>query len=76
MNKTASQELVTWFNGLPFSQKQEVLRFVYGDAYVETRLNEGLYCGPAPQMVKKGGLYAGPAPASMQTSSRCAYCGK
>lgn len=76
MSNTASGNLSKWFNELSLVEKREVLRFIYGDMYVETQLREGLYCGPAPEMIKKGGLYAGPAPSSMATSSRCRTCGK
>lgn len=75
MDKTASQTLKSWFDSLSPTEKREVLRFVYGDLYVERPLLEGVYCGPAPEMIKKGGLYAGPAPSSLQAvPNRCPTC--
>lgn len=76
MEKTASQQLSAWFSSLDEAEKKEVLRFVYADIYREVRLDEGLYCGPAPTMIKKGGLYAGPAPAPVGATGRCPTCGR
>lgn len=77
MSKTAPEILRDWFEGLSDEQKQEVLRFVYGSAYTRKALKEGTYCGPAPEMIKKGGLYTGPAPSGMQSSpSVCPGCGR
>jgi hypothetical protein len=64
-------ELTVWFAKLTEAEKKEVLKFVYGNALV----TEGLYCGPAPQMVPTTrGLHCGPAPTS--TTSRCSACGR
>jgi len=67
---TASDNLKKWFDDLPSSDKQEVVKFLYGGKVL---LQEGLYMGPRPGLVQKG-LFLGPAPSS--SPNICPTCGK
>lgn len=74
MSKVTNQ-LKEWFDGLNFAEKKEVLKYLYRKLYVEIDLVKGVYCGPAPDMIKEGcDLYCGPAPTISQNV--CPYCGK
>jgi hypothetical protein len=71
MNKSV-QELQEWFGKQSVTDKEEVLKFVYG-ATLEKR---GMYVGPVPGMLLiTEGLHVGTAP-SVSASSNCPTCGK
>jgi len=75
MSTTASQRLKEWFDKLDLSEKKDVLKYVYGKLYVEMDLVKGMYCGPAPGMIKEGcDMYCGPAPSTNQNV--CPSCGR
>jgi hypothetical protein len=77
MTKSVTTLLTEWFNGLTDEEKKEILRFLYGSAYRTMKLVEGEYCGPAPDLIKKGGLFTGPSPSmGSSDSSVCPTCGK
>ena len=74
MDKSAPTILKEWFDDLSDVQKLEVLKFVYGSVFTRKTFTEGIYCGPPPDMIKKGGLFTGPAPSSTGDSSVCPTC--
>jgi len=60
--------LKEWFDNLPASEQEKVLKFLYGPVLV----TRGGYTGPPPGWATKG-LYCGDAPSS---SSACPTCGR
>jgi len=77
MSKVTNQ-LKEWFDGLNLAEKKEVLKYLYRKLYVEMDLVKGgVYCGPAPGMIKEGcDLYCGPAPSISPNQSVCPSCGR
>ena len=67
-----------FFNNLDDAGRVRVLKYLYGDVLVTRNLQEGLYCGPAPGMVKNGGLFCGPAPTALDViqTNVCPNCGR
>lgn len=65
--------LEAWFEKLSRADKVEVLQFLYGGTGSGSiLLQEGLFVGPRPEVVKKG-LFLGPTPTA---ASACSQCGR
>jgi len=71
MEMSATDTLQAWFNKLSRSEQEEVVKFLYDDRIL---LNEGVYFGPHPAILRKG-LHCGPVP-QVATSNRCPTCGR
>jgi hypothetical protein len=72
------QKLKSWLDGLSPTDREEVLRFMYGRLFVkkEVTINDKktYYAGPAPGLIDiNEGYYAGPAPSTSQAQI-CPTC--
>lgn len=67
---TAVENLETWFRGLSTNDKEDVVKFLYGN---RSLILKGVYTGPVPGLVTRG-LFAGTAP--REDTSRCSMCGR
>jgi hypothetical protein len=66
---TVVQNLKEWFKELDYSERLEVVKFLYGG---KALLRKGMYTGPYPTLIDEG-LHVGPVPIS---SSTCPTCGR
>ena len=67
---SAVDNLKTWFEDkLTREEQKEVLKFLYGGYLIQ----EGMYCGPNPEVVQKG-LFCGPSPSA--GANVCPTCGR
>lgn len=68
---TAVQTFDTWYSALTTKEKQEVIEHVFHSKLSLT--TEGIFSGPAGEIVKKG-FFGGPS--GQLGGQKCPYCGK